>query len=208
MTQRIIFLTAILLSQLSIAQQFVMENGINSSSFRFNDGISTADLPNLRSANNSYLSFGYRHSLLEDNKLFVNAGITYTGYGAIGSDRDLDNFYEWDVNYLGIKLGIEYQLFKIGQFEFFANASISGEQLIQGNQTINNQVYNVIGIEEFNNPALFYRGGVSLVYPFYRILTASLTYQIGESLPMKFESSELKLISRTVHLGLLIDIIE
>ena len=113
--------------------------------------------------------------------MFLALGASYNSYGAIGSESIVDNYFEWDVSYLGIKAGLDIKLFQLRDLSFFAKGSIASEFLIRGNQTINNDVFNLVGEEEFNNNILFFRGGIGLQYPISNSTAIYAGYSYGKS---------------------------
>ena len=148
-------LFALLLSIVSpvASQQISLEGGKTISSFDFKNSQGES-LENLQPSNHSFISLGYRKNVFTKN-LFLNINGTYNGYGSVGSDLALDNYFEWDVNYLGLRFGLDYEVYKAGDFTFFIKGSGATEFLIQGTQTLNNQVFNLIEEEDFKTPIYF-----------------------------------------------------
>lgn len=178
--KRIVFFICMALACNSYSQQLYLELGKTSSAFDYKNSQGN-ELENLQSKSNTYLKMGYRDVINNDDTFFVSLGAIYSGYGAIGSDRTLDNFFEWDVTYLGVEAGLDYRLFRVRDFSFFLKGSVSAEFLIQGNQTINNQVFNLVGEEEFNNNIFFLRGGLMMTYPITRNTSITANYTIGKT---------------------------
>ncbi len=42
----------------------------------------------------------------------LSFGVSNDKYGATSSDQVLGNYSEWDVSYLGVNLGVDYEFFK------------------------------------------------------------------------------------------------
>ncbi len=176
MARFIIFM--LLLSFVNLeAQQLYLDIGKTSSSFSYTDSSGDA-LDNLLPKSHTYMRLGYRDFINNDKTFFFSVGGMYSGYGAIASDRVLNNYYEWDVTYLGLEAGLDYRLFRLRDFSFYLKSSVASEFLIQGTQTINNQVYNLVDEEEFNSYNFFVRGGLLITYPISRntFITANYTY--------------------------------
>ena len=127
-------------------QQLYFELGTTVSSFDYQNSQGNS-LDNLLSKSKSYYGMGYRQSINDSKSLYLSLGATYNNYGAIGSESSVDNYFEWDVSYLGLKAGLGIKLFQLRDLTFFANTSIATEFLIRGTQTINNDVYNLVGEE-------------------------------------------------------------
>ncbi len=176
MARCIIFM--LLLSFVNLeAQQLYLDIGKTSSGFDYKDSAGRS-LDNLLSKTNTYMRLGYRDVINKEKTFFFSIGAMYSGYGAIGSDRVLDNYYEWDVTYLGLEAGLDYRVFRLRDFSIYLKSSVASEFLMQGTQTINNQVYNLVDEEEFNSYNFFIRGGLLITYPISRntFITANYTY--------------------------------
>ncbi|GAL66570.1 hypothetical protein JCM19301_3048 [Jejuia pallidilutea] len=159
-------------------------------------------LNNLLSQSKSYFGMGYRHTLNKANTIFLRGGLTFNNYSAIGSENSVDNYFEWDVSYLGIKAGTDIKLFQWNDLMFFANGSIASEFLIRGTQTINNDVFNLVGEEEFNNNILFLRAGVSMQYPISTRAAIVAGYNYGSSILINSGISAEKLTLNAHQFGI------
>ena len=157
-----------------------MEYGTSISSFDYENS-QGRPLDNLLSKSKSYYGMGYRRDINASRTLFLSIGAIYDNFGAIGSESSVDNYFEWDVSYLGLKVGLDYKLFEFRELLFFVKASVAPEFLIRGNQTINNDVYNLVGEDEFNNTIFFFRGGVEMQYPISNSTAIFAGYSYGKS---------------------------
>mgnify|MGYP001819527447 CR=1 FL=1 len=180
MKKKLLIYLIFFISISSYSQQLYMEYGSTVSYFDYKNS-QGQPLDNLLSKSKSYFGMGYRHVINNQKTLFLNGGISYNNYGAIGSENSVDNFFEWDVSYLGVKAGLDIRLFKLRDLSFFAKGSIASEFLVRGNQTINNKVFNLVGEEEFNNNILFLRAGVGLQYPISNSTAIYAGYSFGKS---------------------------
>lgn len=162
------------------AQQLYMESGSTISVFDYKNS-QGQPLDNLLSRSKTHFGMGYRHVINNQKSLFLGLGFSYNNYGAIGSENSVDNYFAWDVSYLGLSASLDLQLFQIRNLSFFAKGSLASEFLVRGNQTINNDVYNLVGEEEFNNNILFFRGGVALQYPISNNTAIYVGYNFGRS---------------------------
>ena len=162
--KKLLIYSLLLATLSSFGQQVFFETGLNVSDFKFrnNEG---EYLENLQSKTQNYITAGYKHRIFTDG-LNISTAISYNNYGAIGSDPVLQNFFEWDISYLGFNLGLDYEAFKVGNFAFYISAGGSAEYMTDGVQTINNQVYNVKDVEEFKDIAYFFRAaqGYDLIF--------------------------------------------
>ncbi|MFC0605193.1 hypothetical protein [Winogradskyella pulchriflava] len=202
-----IILCALLINEICFSQQLYFEFGTTISSFDYENSEGNS-LNNLLSKSKSYYGMGYRQSINNANTLFLSLGATYNSYGAIGSEPSIDNYFEWDVSYLGVRAGLGIKLFELRDLTFFSNVSIASEFLIRGNQTINNDVYNLVGEEEFNNSILFFRGGLEMQYPVSRSTAIFVGYNYGTSVLISSgeNAEKLKLNAHQFGLGFIINL--
>ncbi len=185
-------------------QQIYLESGKTTSSFDYTDS-NVETLDNLQSSSHTFLIIGFRKNLWTEH-LFYSFNASYNGYGSIGSDRALDNYFEWDLNYLGAGFGLDYQIYRPGNFSFYVKASASVEFLVQGSQTLNNQVYNLYGEEDFDGALFAVRPGIGVQYIISENLTVYSQYTYGVSNTFKNISGNLKIRTNNIGLGLLLNI--
>ena len=188
-----------------MSQQIYLETGKTISSFEYrNSNYETLD--NLQSSNHTYVNIGYRRPFYYDKGVFININASYNGYGAIGSDRSFDNYFEWDLSYLGVNVLFDFELFTPGNFIFIAKAGASMEFLVQGSQTINNQVYNLSGEDDFDNPLYFLKGGLGIQYKVSETITVFNQYMYGYGGTFERIQGNLNIKTHNFGLGLLINI--
>ena len=203
---RIILLFPLLiLATLSIkGQQISLEVGKNISSFEYSNSFGE-NLENLQSTNHTFMNLGYRRFIFTE-KLFLNANALFNTYGATGSNIILDNYYEWISSYIGIGLGIEYELIEAGNFIFSLKAGASAEFLIQGTQTINNQVFDLSNEDDFDSSIYVFRGGLNVQYKISEKLNLFTQYQYGTSGSFTDTTGDLTINTHNFGFGLLINI--
>ncbi|WP_298898879.1 outer membrane beta-barrel protein [uncultured Psychroserpens sp.] len=202
-----ILIVVLLLSNLCFCQQLSFEFGTTVSSFDYENS-QGQPLNNLLSKSKSYFGMGYRQTINNSRTLFLSLGASYNSYAAIGSESSIDNYFEWDVSYLGVKAGLGIKMFELRDLSFFANISMASEFLIRGNQTINNDVFNLVGEEEFNNNILFFRGGVEMQYPISRSTAIFVGYNYGKSVLISSgkNAEKLNLNAHQFGLGFIINL--
>ncbi len=207
MNKKIFFLLAFVTVFFANSQQLYMELGSTISSFDYKNS-KGQPLNNLLSQSKTNFGMGYRGIFNVSKTLFYRIGVTYNRYGAIGSEPSVDNFFEWDVSYLGLKGGVDVKLFHVRDLMFFANASVASEFLLRGNQTINNDVFNLVGEEEFNNNILFLRGGIHMQYPISNTTAIYVGYSYGKSVLISsgVNAEKLKLNSHQFGIGFIINL--
>ncbi|SNR82244.1 outer membrane beta-barrel protein [Lutibacter flavus] len=202
--KKITLLFFLFLGITTFGQQIYIETGKTASSFEFKDSQGTS-LENMQATTNNHLAVGFKSQVFTKN-LNLSLGLTYNSYGSIASNQGLDNYYEWNTDYLGVNLGFDYNLFNVNKFTFYLKAATSVEFIVQGNQIINNQIFNIVGVQEFNSAAIFLKGGAGISYPVSEKSTLYLSYIYGKSLALKdnlnSNESELKIKSNMVGLGI------
>jgi len=200
-----LLLTLFILATTSmLSQQISMEAGKNISSFSYknSEGI---NLKNLQSTNNTFIYLGYRRSIFF-KRFFLNAKVVYNTYGAIGSNLILDNYYEWNTTYVGPSIGFEYEIIQAGDFIFSLKVDASAEFLIQGTQTINNQVYNLFDEDDFDSSIYFLRGGLNIQYEVSNKIAIFTEYEYGQSGSITSTTGDLTIGAHNFGLGLLINV--
>lgn len=203
--KKITLLLFVFLGYAAFAQGVYVELGKVDSSFEFKDS-NGIELKNLQHSTQNYVEAGYRHNIFTKG-LNIGLGLVYNSYGATGSDESQNNFFEWDVDYLGFTLGLDYDLFHINKLAFHLKATSSYEFLVQGSQIINNQVINLIDVEEFENDVIFFRGGAGLNYPVSEAVDLYIQYLYGTSLPLNDNTDsnsqeELKIMTHMAGIGI------
>jgi hypothetical protein len=199
-----ILLLLLLTTVIGSAQQIFIEGGKTLASFDFKNS-QGGRLDNLQSSSHSFMTLGYRDQLLT-NKLNGSLGISYAGYGAIGSDDTVGNFMEWDANYLEFNLGLDYELYKIKETSIYIKGTTSAAFLVQGTQTLNNKVIYLRDAGDFNNAVFHFRIGLGISHPISKTLTIYAQYMYGQSLDMAPGNETLQIVSNNLGFGLLIDI--
>jgi hypothetical protein len=207
MNKKLVIILILAMSMATYGQQLYVEYGATISSFDYKNSQGQS-LDNLLSESNNYFGMGYRDNLNLDKTLFISIGATLSGYGAVGSDRTLDNYFEWDVTYLGINAGLDIKLFQTRDFTFYFKGSIAEEFLIRGNQTINKQVYDLVGEDEFNNNIFFVRGSLGMQYPISRNTALFANYTYGKTMLLNSGKNEetLKLNTHQFGIGFIISL--
>ncbi|KPM33374.1 Hypothetical protein I595_277 [Croceitalea dokdonensis DOKDO 023] len=190
------------------AQFLYTEIGQTISSFDYQNSAG-GTLENLQSKSNSYLKAGYQFQLPGD-KLSIALGGVLANYGAVASDALLDNYFAWDVTYAGIQTGLSYAFARSRAFEFFLQPTVSLEYLVRGTQTLNNQVFDLTGENEFDNMLLVPRIGVGIQYPISNKAALFLSYHFGRSYSLvnanPEDNEKLSINMHNIGIGLIIQL--
>lgn len=202
--KKITLVLLLLTATIATAQQLYVEGGKTLSSFDFKNSQGNS-LDNLQATAHSFMSLGYKNQLFTKNLNF-SAGLHYTGYGAIGSDDAVGNFMEWDVNYAGLNLGLDYNLFHIKKASIYVKGAVSAAFFVQGTQTLNNSVIDLKNNDDFDTTLVTMQAGAGFIHPISENLSFYVQYVYGKSLDMASGDAELKITGNNVSFGLLIDI--
>lgn len=200
------FLLILLLSLFATdvnAQQLYGEIGRISTTFDYTDSDGEG-VDNLFPSNNFSYHIGYR--LLLAPRFNVNGGLAYNRYGMSGSDPAYDNYYNWDAQYLGMAVNVDYDFLRKKRLVFFARASIEPQFFLKGTQTINRQVFSLKGVEQFDKPFIFLYGSIGANYCIDDRVAVSARYALGKGSPFgKSEDNEvLKLNTSLISIGLIV----
>ena len=193
-----------------------VEYGKSISSFDYTNS-SGVDLKNLQPMTKNYFRLGYNHdwyfsnkSVLHPNRFSFSASFDYNNYGAQGSNDILYNIYEWDLEYLGLNLAINYDLFRMRDFILYLTAGASSDYNFRGTQMINNQVYSFENVEEFDPFSFFFKGGAGVTYPMSDKARVYVQYLYSTSNVMKDDSpsslEQLSIRNHSIGAGVLVDI--
>lgn len=189
------------------SQQIMVESGKSITSLSFNNFQSTS-LGNIQPTTQKYISFGYRKRALKDI-LYIIAGSGVHSYGAKGSDNN-QNFFEWETTYFSIYTGVEVKIIRYQSLEFSLRIRVSPEFIIQGVQTLNNQVFNLVGQEDFDKANLFLRGGAMAEYGLIYSMSLFVQYKYGVSTQLANPSldnrGKLQFQSHDIGFGIVINL--
>jgi opacity protein-like surface antigen len=151
------------------------------------------------------MAVGYSNQLFTKN-LHLNLGITYTGYGAVGSDDSVGNYMAWDVNYAGLAIGLDYKVFHIKKASVYITGGLSAAFFVQGIQTLNSSVIDLKNNDDFDTTLVTMQVGAGFSHPISEDLSFYVQYLYGKSVDMASSDAELKIASNQIGFGLLINI--
>jgi hypothetical protein len=214
--KKILYLAIVSISTLSLSgQQVFLETGMVISSFDYKNSEGNS-LDNMHGEIHNFMRAGFR-TYSPVKRLNYFAGVAFSKYGAKGSDDLTGNYFDWNVAYLGLELGADYEIYKkryairnLSDLTFFLRTSLTPELMVAGTQTINNNVYNLFGEEQFKYPYLFVRGGCGVSYTISKTFTLFLQYMGGKGFSLKFgdpeDKEKLRINSHNVGFGMSIDL--
>jgi hypothetical protein len=193
----------LLITTVITAQQFYLEGGKTLSSFDYTNSEGDG-LDNLQSSAHSFMAVGYKKQVLLKN-LNWSLGSSYNSSGAIGSDN-IGNFMEWNLNFLEFNTGLDYSIFSIENFAFYVKGSTSIKFLIQGTQSINNVIYDLMSSDVFKKTLFDFRAGLGFSHPISERLSFYVQYIYGKSSDLATSDEELKIVNKQLSFGLLINL--
>ena len=207
MSKVLLIASLILSATIVSAQELNFQIGKSISTFKFQDSQGN-NLQNLQPTDNFFMTLEYRRNILTKyfkENLFADLGIGYNQYGSTGSDPAVDNYFAWDVTYIGVNLGLDYEFYRPGRFTFYAKATASPEILIRGTQKLNDQVYDLVGEDDFNSPIYFFRGGLGTQYQISEQATLYIQYMGGKSFNFNSDPEKLNIVAHNFGFGVLIN---
>ena len=157
------------------AQEVYIDGGKSVTTFDFKDALSN-ELEDLQSTNHSYIDFGYRGKLFTKAVFFV---VGVNTYGATGNDL-FGNYLNWETTYASLYAGIDAELFRISDFSFHVKGTVGPDVMLQGTQTLNNQVFDVLNEQDFNTAFVFIRGAASFEYNVSDSIAVFFQYRFGK----------------------------
>lgn len=187
------------------AQQVFVEAGSVSTEFDYRDSEGRG-IDNTFSKAQLCYQAGFRMAV--HKQIHVSGAVLFNRYSVIGSDAVYNNSYAWDVNYLGFGIGVEGDVWRKRRLAVMLRGAAEPQFLVSGTQQISQQVYDLRGVEEFERPFLFMRGGVRINYCLDSRVAVTLGYTYGRGIPVgRTESTErLNLNTQTISIGMLMSL--
>ncbi|MCU0473666.1 MAG: hypothetical protein MUC93_09925 [Bacteroidales bacterium] len=195
-------------------QQIYFETGKVFSLFDYKNSDGTS-LTDLKGTTQNSLGLGFRMSLFK-SPCHISIGVSNNKYGATRSDPALGNYSEWDVSYLDLNLGVDYEFFKPEMknierygFSVFVKGICATDFMLKGKQRLNSLVFDLSGVEEFDKPVIFLKGAVGVYYYITRSYVPFLQYSLGKSfLVGNYAGQEkLRFLTHSVSLGFSVNLI-
>ena len=184
------------------AQELYLDGGKSVTTFNFKDALAN-ELEDLQSTNHSYIDVGYRGKLFTESIFFVG-GFGIHSYGAVGNDI-FGNYLDWETTYASVYAGIDAEIFNIKAFSFHLKATVHPEIMLQGTQTINNQVFDVLNEQDFDSNFIFIRGAASFEYSVSETIAIFFQYRFGRGsqITNSETGADLNYISNDYGIGLI-----
>ncbi len=181
---------------------------------------------NIFGSTNYHVEMGIKIPIRKTDFYFLSS-VAYNKYGATGSDALKKSYFDFKVNYIGVNLGAGYEFLKTNSqkntkntntehgFTFYAQFAIAPEFLIQGTQTSSSsttgtKVNSLKGVEQFDKPIFFVRGGAGAIYYASKTISVFVEYMGGRSFALiksdSNDNEEMFFITHTISTGLSISL--
>ncbi len=202
-----IFLFAFLMTAVK-SQQIYLETGKVLSLFDYKNSAG-ARLGNLKGTSQNSLGLGFRMPVRQ-SAFNVSLGVSNDKFGATSTDPALGNYSEWYASYIGVNLGVDYEFHKPPMvnnnrhgFSYYVKGICATDFLINGKQRLNSTVIDLSGVEEFDKPVYFLKGGAGVYYYITRSYIAFAQYMFGRSILLgNYEGQEqLHYVTHTITIG-------
>ena len=189
MKKRILFSLILFMFISAQSQELFLSTGRNFTTYDYKNDDGETN-PNIKGSSASFYELGYVFSINE--KVALAASLTLNGFDATGGDYV--NNYSWSTNYLGAQGVFKYAIFQGSRSNFglFINAGFNLSHIINGNQKINGQTYNLTSNEEFKGVFIKPLVGIDTRYFITNEIAFGLGYNISKSFGV-FNNSPQKL---------------
>ena len=146
---------------------------------------------------------GYRMPV--HDRIFLNGDLIYNTYSAYGSDEIYGNSFSWKTEYAGLSIGAEGEVWKKQKMTLLARLDVNPQIMTKGTQLINENAFKLSGVEQFDSPYVFYRGGIGINYCSASSVALSLKYMYGLGMPIlpSDDNEELRMWTSTISVGIL-----
>ena len=137
----------------------------------------------------------------------------YAGFSAIGSDTTYNNYTSYSLNYAQLNFGIEQQVDELldGDVKFYVKGHVSTGIMVNGSQTLNSNVYDVKGHEDFGSILLsgLVGGKVSLGISDRSSMYTQFMYGINDPIPVDrtADIERVRMTSAILSLGVVVNLI-
>ena len=207
MKRLLTFIFIITALQFSFGQEAYFSTGRNFTTYDYTNSQGESN-DNVKSSSGAFYELGLSFDVAE--KLKVATGFTLNEFNATGGNYV--NNYSWNTNYLGVKGLVKYAMFSssgskyggncstMGDYGFYFNLGVNVSHIIDGQQKINGETFDLVSNDEFKG--LFVQPIIGLDAKYYISNTLALglgynyskSYGITNSTPQKlnFNNSQLQ----------------
>lgn len=192
----------LLISFQSNAQQIFTEIGRVTTQYKYTNSNGESDLDLFPTNDFSYAA-GYRMTLSE--RFYLNGAAVFNRYGATASDEVYKNNFSWQTSYVGIAASLDGEFFKRRGYSGFARLSVEPQFMMSGTQTINGEIFSLKGVEQFDTPFTFLRGGFGFNWCSNSKIALSVKYMYGLGYPLSRgeDGEKLNLATNNISIGVM-----
>ncbi len=199
MKRKLLILFFILSSAIANSQEISFAIGTNFTQFNLKNPETFADTP-LQSGS----GFSYEIAYLDtthEKKLFYEVGIGINEYNALAGTTA--NTYRWNSKSLGLRLGLEYELFKLSKVQLRPQIGMNFSTIVYGKQEINGAVFDIRNNSDFSGIKLIPYLGLKAKYQLRENTSVSFGYNHSISFKPTLTNKEyLTITSNQIVLGL------
>lgn len=187
------------------AQELFLLTGKNFTTYNYKNSQGLAN-SNIRSAEGAAYQLGMDFKFgktADSDKLTYAVSVVYNQFNAVGG-TSTDN-YSWKTNYLGVQNALNFTFIEISNsFKVKTKLGVAASTIINGEQNINNVIYDISKHEEFSG--IFLQPNISIDFQY--TITPNIKISGGyEFFSMVFNTSnssaeELSFTNNQIHFGL------
>ena len=174
---------------ISLAQEAYLSVGKNFTTYDYTNSYGESN-PNISPSSGDFYEIGYAFPI--NNFLMLAAGITLNDFNATGGD--FVNNYSWNTTYLGVQGVFKYVVFSPNRslYNITLNGGLNINHIINGQQKINGQTFDLTAEEEFTGLFVQPMLGVAFSYFILDNIALGAGYYYSKSFNVS-SSSEQKL---------------
>jgi hypothetical protein len=182
------------------AQELFLATGKNFTRYDYKNSLGISN-PNLRSGDGSFYQLGMTFNLGSDEFDYA-VSLVYNQLNAVGGSS-VSN-YAWNTNYIGIQNELNYILFQdYDSIKVKTKLGFATSTIINGEQHINNVVYDISYQEEFKGLLIQPNIGINFQYAIDRDIEISAGYEFSKAFNVSNTSAEkLSFTNNQIHFGL------
>ncbi len=199
MKRKLLILFFILSAAIANSQEISFAIGTNFTQFNLKNPETSIGTP-LQSGSGSGYEIAYLNTTNEP-KLFYEFGIGINEYNALAGTGV--NTYRWNTKSLGVRLGLEYELFKLNKFQLRPQLGMNFSTIVYGKQEMNGAIFDIKNNSDFSGIKLIPYLGLKAKYRVRDNTSVSLGYNYSISFKPTLTNKEyLTVTSNQIVLGL------
>lgn len=170
---------------ISLAQEAYLSVGKNFTTYDYTNSFGESN-PNVSPSSGNYYELGYVFPIT--NKLSLESALTLNEYNATGGD--FVNNYSWNTTYLGFQGVFNYAIVCSGDYLIKLNTGLNINNIINGQQKINGQTFDLTKENEFNGlfaQAVF---GIEASYLILQNISLGIGYRYSKSMKISSISDQ------------------